>query len=150
MKASNINSLGALWTGAMLLLATAATAQTFSITWSTIDGGGGMSTGGVYTVRGTIGQPDAGVTLTNGPYSITGGFWAMPIAVQVGGAPLLTIVAAGSGQAQVSWSPQTPGYVLQETWSLAPANWTNSISGSTNPVVVPAVNPARFYRLFKP
>lgn len=134
----------------MLLLATAATAQTFSITWSTIDGGGGMSTGGVYTVRGTIGQPDAGVMLTNGPYSITGGFWAMPIAVQVGGAPLLTIVAAGSGQAQVSWSPQTPGYVLQETWSLAPANWTNSISGATNPVVVPAVNPARFYRLFKP
>ena len=45
------------------LLATAsclcAQAQ-YSIDWSTIDGGGGTSTGGVYTVSGTIGQPDAG------------------------------------------------------------------------------------------
>ena len=34
--------------------------QSYSIDWSTIDGGGGTSTGGVYTVSGTIGQPDAG------------------------------------------------------------------------------------------
>ena len=88
--------------------------------------------------------------MTNGPYSLTGGFWALPIAVQVSGAPLLTINAAGSGQAQISWTPPTSGYVLQETWSLAAANWTNSISGATNPVVVPAASPARFYRLFKP
>jgi hypothetical protein len=27
--------------------------------WFTIDGGGGTSTGGVYAVSGTIGQPDA-------------------------------------------------------------------------------------------
>jgi hypothetical protein len=32
----------------------------YSIDWSTIDGGGGTSTGGVYSVTGTIGQPDAG------------------------------------------------------------------------------------------
>jgi hypothetical protein len=37
----------------------------FSIDWFTIDGGGGTSTGGVFSVTGTIGQPDAG-TLTNG------------------------------------------------------------------------------------
>lgn len=150
MKAPHKNSLGALVAGAILFLATPATAQTYSLTWSTIDGGGGTSTGGVYTIRGTIGQPDAGGPMTNGPYSLTGGFWALPIAVQVSGAPLLTIVGSGSGQAQISWTPPTPGYVLQETWSLAPANWTNSISGATNPVVVPATSPARFYRLFKP
>jgi hypothetical protein len=40
--------------------------------------------------------------------------------------------------------------VLQETWSLAPANWTNSPSGSTNGIVVPATLPAKFYRLHKP
>ena len=33
------------------------TAQ-FSISWSTIDGGGGVMTGGAYAVRGTIGQHD--------------------------------------------------------------------------------------------
>ena len=32
------------------------------ITWQTLDGGGGTSTGGVYAVSGTIGQPDAGVS----------------------------------------------------------------------------------------
>ena len=42
------------------LLATGALAQTYSIDWYTIDGGGGTSTGGVYSVSGTIGQPDAG------------------------------------------------------------------------------------------
>ena len=35
-------------------------AQSYQIDWFTIDGGGGTSTGGVYSVSGTIGQPDAG------------------------------------------------------------------------------------------
>ena len=122
----------------------------YSIDWFTIDGGGGTSTGGVYTVTGTIGQPDAGGPMTNGQYSVTGGFWALPTAVQVVGAPTLKIVSAGPGQASISWTPNTAGYVLQETWVLAPANWTNSVSGATNPIVVPAVLPTKFYRLFKP
>lgn len=125
-------------------------AQTYAINWSTVDGGGGTSTGGVYSVSGTIGQPDAGATMTNGAYAVTGGFWALPTAVQTPGAPLLSIAASGTGQATISWSPATPGFVLQETWSLAPANWTNSPSGATNPIVVPATVPAKFYRLFKP
>ena len=65
-------------------LAISAFAQTYSIDWSTIDGGGGTSTGGVYSVSGTIGQPDAGGPMTNGQYSVTGGFWALPTAIQVG------------------------------------------------------------------
>lgn len=44
--------------GAMLFTS-AALAQSYSIDWFTIDGGGGTSTGGVYSVSGTIGQPDA-------------------------------------------------------------------------------------------
>jgi hypothetical protein len=43
-----------------------------------------------------------------------------------------------------------PGYVLQETLLLSPANWTNSVSGSTNPITVPANLPLKFFRLFKP
>jgi hypothetical protein len=129
---------------------TLALAQPYAINWSTIDGGGGTSTGGVYSVSGTIGQPDAGPTMTNGQYAVTGGFWALPTAVQTTNAPTLTIVPAGAGQAAISWSPNTPGFILQETWVLAPANWTNSPSGSTNPIVVPATLPTKFYRLFKP
>lgn len=125
-------------------------AQTYSIDWHTIDGGGGTSTGGVYSVSGTIGQPDADEPMTNGKYSVTGGFWALPQAVQTIGAPTLTIAPAGAGQATVSWAPATPGFVLQETLSLSSTNWVNSPSGSTNPVVVPTTLPTKFYRLLKP
>ena len=127
-----------------------ALAQTYSIDWFTIDGGGSTSTGAVFSVRGTIGQHDAGGPMTNGQYSVTGGFWALPTAIQVVGAPTLTIVPAASGQATISWTPDTPGFVLQETWTLSPANWTNAPSGATNPVTVPATFPSRFYRVFKP
>jgi len=31
--------------------------QQYALDWSTVDGGGGTSTGGVYTGTGTAGQP---------------------------------------------------------------------------------------------
>jgi hypothetical protein len=48
----------------------------YAISWSTIDGGGGTSAGGGYTLSGTIGQPDASGPLSGGVYTLTGGFWA--------------------------------------------------------------------------
>jgi hypothetical protein len=55
-------------------IAPPATAQ-YTIDWLTIDGGGAMqSTGGTYTLGGTIGQPDAGL-LSGGSYELGGGFW---------------------------------------------------------------------------
>jgi hypothetical protein len=127
-------------------------AQTnYSIDWHTIDGGGGTSTGGVYTVSGTIGQPDAGGPMTNGQYSVIGGFWALPQAVQVESAPTLTIAPHIPGKVIISWTPATgTNWVLQETLSLSAANWTNSPSGSTNFTVVPTTFPAKFYRLHQP
>jgi hypothetical protein len=53
-------------TFSLLLVAAAARAQSYSMDWSTIDGGGDTSTGGVYSVSGTVGQPDAGGPMTNG------------------------------------------------------------------------------------
>jgi len=45
------------------------------ITWWTVDGGGHTwSSGGHYTLGGTIGQPDAGY-LAGGAYTLGGGFW---------------------------------------------------------------------------
>ena len=54
------------------------------------------------------------------------------------------------GYSTISWSPDTPGFVLQETGSLSPAIWTNSPSGSANPTIAPRTEPARFFRLIKP
>ncbi|HEY5913100.1 MAG TPA: hypothetical protein VJA21_21125 [Verrucomicrobiae bacterium] len=122
----------------------------YTIDWFTVAGGGGTSTSGVYSVTGSIGQPDAGGPLTNGQYSVMGGFWALPAAVQTVGAPTLAIAPASPGFAQISWTPNTAGFVLQETLSLAAPNWVNSTSGATNPVVVPAALPNKFYRLIKP
>lgn len=49
----------------------------YSIPWSTIDSGGVInSSGGSFVLSGTIGQPDAGPTMTGGSFSLTGGFWA--------------------------------------------------------------------------
>lgn len=132
-----------------------AQAQTYSIDWHTLDGGGGTSTGGPmiganYSLSGTIGQPDAGGPMTNGQYSVTGGFWALPTAVQTTNVPTLTIAPVTPGNATISWSPNPPGFVLQENLNLATTNWVDSPSGTNNPVTVPATLPTKFYRLFKP
>ena len=46
----------------------------YQIVWSTIDNGGGQSSGGQYTLIGTIGQPDAAYSAAAN-YELLGGFW---------------------------------------------------------------------------
>lgn len=46
----------------------------YDIRWHTIDGGGGTSSGGAYTLTGTIGQHDAAYSEGEG-YELLGGFW---------------------------------------------------------------------------
>ncbi|MCL4790396.1 MAG: hypothetical protein KJ070_27040 [Verrucomicrobia bacterium] len=123
----------------------------FSIPWHTIDGGGGTSTGGVYSGSGTIGQPDAGGPMTGGSFSLVGGFWALPTLIQTPDAPTLTITPASQGFATVSWTPVTgTNWILQERLSLTAGAWTNSPTTWTNPITVPATLPAKVFRLFKP
>src|SRR6266481_7265796 len=90
-----------------------ASAQSYSIDWFTIDGGGGTSTGGVYTVSGTIGQPDAG-HMSGGNFTIDGGFWGIIAAVQSPGAPLLAITRTTTNTVAVSWPSPSMGFVLQQ------------------------------------
>lgn len=48
----------------------------YDLSWNTVDGGGyTWSEGGDYALGSTIGQPDAGVALTGGDYTLAGGFW---------------------------------------------------------------------------
>ena len=65
---------------AMGLCAQRASAQSYSIDWHTIGGGGGTSAGGGFALSGTIGQPDAG-EMGDGEYTISGGFWSIEAAV---------------------------------------------------------------------
>jgi hypothetical protein len=137
------------------ILATAVSAQNYSIDWFTIDGGGGTSTGGVYTVNGTIGQPDAGGPLTGGSFSLTGGFWSLLSVVPTPGAPELTITLVGAGTAKVLWPSPSTGFVLQQNSNLSTTNWvvppeTVSDDGTNKFVIVNAPAGNRFYRLSHP
>ncbi len=69
--------IGALVLAALILMAGAALAGgVYEIPWFTADGGGGTwSTGGGFSLGGTVGQPDAGA-LSGGGYTLLGGFWA--------------------------------------------------------------------------
>jgi hypothetical protein len=98
-------------------------AQQYSIDWYKVAGGGGTSSGGSYTLSGTIGQPDASSAMTGGSYSLTGGFWSL-FAVQTAGAPLLTITYFGN-QAVVSWPASVTGYTLQTNNNLTTGVWGN-------------------------
>jgi uncharacterized repeat protein (TIGR01451 family) len=60
------------------LLALPAWSQPYDLAWHTVDGGGAtFSTGGSFSLGGTIGQPDAGGPFTSSPYTLHSGFWAL-------------------------------------------------------------------------
>jgi len=129
----------------------------FSINWHTIDGGGGTSTGGVYSVSGTVGQPDAGEAMTGGNFSLTGGFWSLVSVVQTPGAPLLTITLNPQlSTLNVSWPSPSTGWTLQQnTNNVSSLNWSNVTAtiqddGATRALIVNPPTGNRFYRLFKP
>ena len=63
---------------------------------------------------------------------------------------VLSMEPVSSGVVSVSWEPEVPGLVLQETTSLLDTNWVSSASGTTNPAAVSVTAPATFYRLVMP
>ena len=142
---------------AICLLASAfylrAWGQDYTNKWSTVNGGGQTSTNGMYTITGTVGQPDAGV-MRRGEYTVNGGFWGMIAVVQTPGAPLLTIRGAGSSSALVCWPYPSEGYGLQQCTNLITANWMADASvpvhvGGEWQVTVSPPAGRRYYRLQK-
>jgi hypothetical protein len=136
-----------------LLLPALGFAQQYSIDWYKIAGGGGTSTGGTYTVSGTIGQHDAGGPMTGGNYSLTGGFWALISVVQTAGLPNLTITFVGPNSVVVSW-PDTGTYTLQQNSNLAGGSWITSgytitTSNGMNSVTIMPPTGNLFFRLSK-
>jgi hypothetical protein len=139
----------------LALTAVGARAQNFSIDWFTVDSGGGTSTGGVYSVTGTIGQPDAGA-MSGGNFTLDGGFWGIVAAIQTPGAPLLSIFHTTTNTVVVSWpSPSTGWNLQQNTNGISSLNWSNVTAtiqddGTSKTLIVNPPTGNRFYRLFKP
>jgi hypothetical protein len=143
-----------LFAALMVVSVEVAHAQSYTIDWSTIDGGGGTSTGSVYSITGTIGQPDVG-TMSGGHYTIEGGFWSIIAAGQTPGAPWLTVIRLGASVI-IAWpSPSTGWNLQQNTNSVSSLNWSNVTAtiqddGTTKMLIVNPTTGNRFYRLFEP
>ena len=57
----------------------------FDLSWWTVDGGGDTATsGGQFTLGGTIGQHDASSVLAAGDFTLRGGFWGREILPEPG------------------------------------------------------------------
>ena len=133
-------------------------AQTqYALDWWTTDGGGGSSTGSVFAVTGTIGQPDAG-RMSAGPFTLEGGFWGVIAAIQTPGAPWLSVWRTDTNTVVVSWPAPAEGWRLFATPNLAPGGSTWSeipppyqTQGTTNLFFLePSPTGNKFYRLHKP
>ena len=131
--------------------------QSYSIDWFTIDGDGGTSTGGVFSISGTIGQPDASAAMSGGNYTVVGGFWSFVDTIQTPGAPALSVERVAGG-VRVFWPLPTTGFVLDQTpamtsppagisWSQVPFPYQTNATHISITVPVPSGN--RFYRLRK-
>jgi hypothetical protein len=110
-----------------LLAACAAAQDTFSLAWSTIDGGGGRSTtpGGFTLAGSSVGQFEAGASggAPAGEFSVASGFWSFPweppplpeLSMSLTGGtvtltwplPVLPVILESSGNLQL-WTPVDP------------------------------------------
>jgi hypothetical protein len=135
------------------LMALSAPAQSYNISWYKVAGGGGTSSGGQYSLSGTIGQPDASGALKGGNYSITGGFWAFISVIQTPGAPTLYI-SYSANNVTVYWQ-NVSGWSLQQNNNLnVPTGWSAggspTLVNGTNYLQIAAPKGNEFFRLYNP
>jgi hypothetical protein len=150
-SASSRAVLGAALAITALSVRTSALAQTGSIDWLTLDGGGGASAAGAYSISGTVGQPDAG-SLRGSRYTLEGGFWGILAAAPAPGAPSLRIVLTATNTVVVAWPSAFGGFALQQNATLGTANWLNVTNapirvGSENQAIFSPPPGNRFFRL---
>jgi hypothetical protein len=160
MRKNVLTSLAAV---ALLLVTLSASGQSggpYELSWYTIDGGGGTSSGGSFTLSGTIGQPDAGGPLVGGNYALTGGFWSIVSALQTPGAPFLSVTRnLVTGAVSVTWPQPAEGWLLDQTIVLttppaaiswSPVGFPYQTNNGVISITVPAPAGNRYYRLRKP
>lgn len=123
----------------------------WTITSSTLDGGGQASTGGTWKATGTIGQPDASTGSSPGTgWAVAGGFW--PGVVAVPGGLMLAVHPLDANNVSIAWTAAAVGYQLQystdlESWTAYPGL---TISGAADIVWPLRSGPRYFFRLMKP
>lgn len=135
----------------LLFCLTTAVAGTLAIDQFSIDGGGGTSSGGSFSVSGTVGQPDAG-KMSGGNFGVESGLWSLFSVVQTPGAPALKIILS-NGTAILSWPVTAGTFQLQANpdlaigtgWAIVPQNMTTN-NGVVS-VSLPLSPGSKFFRL---
>lgn len=145
---------GFAWLVAILLTGAFARAQSYSIDWYQISSGGGTSSSDAYSLNATIGQHDAGGTMTGGNFSLTSGFWSFFLIVPTPGAPTLTIAFTSTNTVIISWPSPSTGFAIQQSTALPNSVWATpsegiSDDGINKSIVLQSLAGTRFFRLKK-
>jgi hypothetical protein len=107
-----------------------------------------IDAGGVYSLRGSIGQADGG-KMSGGGYTLNGGFFGI-----VATYPPLLRISYANGLVTVSWPSPSAGFNLEQSDSLTTPNWTSiaqspTDNGTTKSLTVSVGPSKKFYRLKK-
>jgi len=104
----------------------------FSLQRGVVAPGGGTSTGGAFSVTGTVGETCAGSPLAYGAkFDLASGFWAGRPAVMWPEAEILQItpLSAGGYSATMIWAPSRSGWRLEYSFGLS--EWNPLLSSTT-------------------
>ena len=129
-------------------LVSGAMAQTYSVQSRTVDSGGGESSGGGYTIRGTVGQPEASGISVGRNYLIVAGFWGGRVGiVKVPGAPQLSLFKLVDGKARLSWSsPEGEEWFLETAGTPKEGEW-KEVEKAASPFDFVPGEKRQFFRL---
>jgi len=142
----------------MIAIASRADAGGYSIDRFEIVGSGSIGSGGVYSLIGEVGQPDAG-PMIGGFFSLAAGFLAQipggegpPVQTPIG---LLLSVKILGNTGVIEWPYPSNGFALQENSTLNPQNWKPSqlvvnTNGNMSVVAPIPVVDNLFFRLVRP
>lgn len=165
MSSSHLRYLGLLLLEILTVLSVSPSAMgqtggAYNLSWHTNDGGGTTSAvGGIYSLNGTIGQPDAGAA-SGGAYALSSGFWGIANLFPPSPLKILSIIRLPNGQAYLECLG-VPNQVnnLQASPDLNPANFAsvsplpaaaNSAGTFSYQDVSSAGQAKKFYRLAYP
>lgn len=119
--------------------------QPFALESWSIDGGGGTSAGGGFSVSGTIGQPDAG-TLSGGGFGLVGGFPGFHVVPA--GPMTVALQILADGRVHVTWPGAEAAWQLEAASRLGSSpDWQTVTAPGATSYTAPATGPARFFRL---
>jgi hypothetical protein len=143
---------GWLVVGALLAAVSPSHGQSFAIDRFTIAGGGASSSGGPYSLVGTIGQSDVGMQ-SGGNFFLSGGFWSTLSSIPE--LPSLSLRRSPTNTVIISWPAPSMGFELQQNPRVATTNWSNvgispTVVGAENQVILPSLPGSQFFRLRKP